>query len=81
MIVEYTDEFARSIRTVRDGKVRLRIKKMVDKVIADPHCGRPLRYDLQGKRSLRLPPFRIIYEVDGDRLILHTFENRDLVYR
>lgn len=42
MIVEYTDEFARSIRTVRDGKVRLRIKKMVDKLIADPHCGRPL---------------------------------------
>lgn len=37
MIVEYTDEFARSIRTVRDGKVRLRIKKTVDKLIADPH--------------------------------------------
>jgi len=81
MIVEYTDEFARSIRIVRDGKVRLRIKKMVDKLIADPHCGRPLRYDLQGKRSLRLPPFRIIYEIDGDRLVLHTFENRDMVYR
>lgn len=54
---------------------------MVDKLIADPHCGRPLRYDLQGKRSLRLPPFRIIYEIDGDRLILHAFENRDMVYR
>jgi len=81
MIVEYTDEFARSLRSVRDAKVRLRIKRMVDKMIADPQCGRPLRYDLQGKRSLRLPPFRIIYEVDGDRLILHAFENRDAVYR
>ena len=81
MIVEYTDEFARSVRSVRDGKVRLRIKKMVDRLIADPLCGRPLRYDLQGKRSLRLPPFRIIYEVDGDRLVLLAFENRDTVYR
>lgn len=54
---------------------------MVDKLIADPQAGRPLRYGLQGKRSLRLPPFRIIYEIDGERLILHSFENRDTVYR
>ena len=82
MIVEYTDEFARSIRTVRDGKVRLRIKKMVDKRIADPNYNAPPpRYDLQGKRSLRLPPICIIYEIDGDRLILHAFKNRATVYR
>ncbi len=81
MIVEYTDEFARSIRSVRDAKVQARIKKMVDKLIADPHSGHPLRYGLQGKRSLRLPPFRIIYEIDGERLILHSFENRDSIYR
>ena len=41
MIVEYTDEFARSIRSVRDAKVQARIKKMVDKLIADPHSGHP----------------------------------------
>ncbi len=81
MIVEYTDEFARSIRSVRDAKIQDRIKKMVDKVVGDPQCGRPLRYGLEGKRSLRLPPFRIIYEIDGERLILHSFENRDKVYR
>jgi mRNA-degrading endonuclease RelE of RelBE toxin-antitoxin system len=81
MIVEYTDEFARSIRSVRDAKVQDRIRKMVDRLIADPECGRPLRYGLQGKRSLRLPPFRIIYEIDGERLILHAFENRDTVSR
>ncbi len=81
MIVEYTNEFPRSIRSVRDGKVRLRIKKMVEKLIADPNCGRPLWYELQGKRSLRLPPFRIINEIDGDRLVLHAFENRDTAYR
>jgi mRNA interferase RelE/StbE len=81
MDVEYTDEFARTIRTLRDEKVRLRVKKTIARLMANPLCGKPLRYELQGKRSIRVPPFRILYEIQGERLILLAFENRSSVYR
>jgi mRNA-degrading endonuclease RelE of RelBE toxin-antitoxin system len=80
MIVEYSREFARAVASVRDRTIQDRVKKTVEKLIADPNCGKPLRYELHGKRSVRVPPFRIIYELRDDRLILLTFERRDTVY-
>jgi mRNA-degrading endonuclease RelE of RelBE toxin-antitoxin system len=57
-----------------------KVKKIVEKIIDNPDAGKPLRYELAGLRSVRVPPFRILYELLGDRLIFHTFEHRDTVY-
>jgi len=57
-----------------------KIKKIVEKIIDNPDIGKPLRYELTGLRSVRVPPFRILYEYSGDCLIFHTFEHRDTVY-
>jgi mRNA-degrading endonuclease RelE of RelBE toxin-antitoxin system len=76
-----TVECARTIRTLRDEKVRLRLKKAIARPMKNPLCGKPLRYELQGKRSVRVPPFRIIYEIHDERLILLAFENRSSIYR
>ena len=53
---------------------------MVEKIRTDPEVGKPLSYDLAGKRSLRISSFRIIYEYKDGKVILKTFDNRDKVY-
>ncbi|MBP9008464.1 MAG: type II toxin-antitoxin system RelE/ParE family toxin [Methanospirillum sp.] len=54
---------------------------MVEKIIENPEVGKPLQYELAGMRSVRIPPFRILYEYNHDHLILYTFEHRDSVYK
>jgi mRNA-degrading endonuclease RelE of RelBE toxin-antitoxin system len=45
--------------------------------------GKPLKYDYAGLRSLRIPPFRIIYEFNEKEktIILHKFEHRERAYK
>ena len=81
MKVIYTEEFKRDVRKVKDKKIQDRIKKMVKKIKDNPEVGKPLRYDLFGLRSIQIPPFRILYEISEDLIILHKFEHRKGVYR
>ncbi len=80
MLVSYTHEFRREIRKVRDKSMQTKVRKIVEKIIDNPDVGKPLRYELIGLRSVRVPPFRILYEHTGDCLIFHTFEHQDTVY-
>ncbi len=81
MQIEYTDGFKKSIKKIRDKGLQVKIKKIVEKIIENPDVGKPLQYELAGMRSVRIPPFRILYEYTDDHLILHTFEHRDSVYK
>ena len=80
MHIAYTHEFRRGIKKVRDKAMQGKVKKIVQKIIDNPEVGKPLKYELEGLRSVRVPPFRILYEHTGDCLIFHTFEHRDSVY-
>ena len=80
MHISYTHEFRRGIKKVRNKAIQSKVKKIVQKIIDNPGIGKPLRYELTGLRSVRVPPFRILYEHSGDFLIFHTFEHRDTVY-
>jgi len=80
MHIVYTHEFRRGIKKVRDKAMQGKVKKIVQKIIDNPEVGKPLRYELEGLRSVRVPPFRILYEHTGDCIIFHTFEHRDSVY-
>ena len=56
-----------------------RLKKQVGKIIENPEVGKPLRYK-RGERTLYIKPFRLIYALRGDELILLKFEHRKSVY-
>jgi addiction module RelE/StbE family toxin len=78
--VLYTDEFHKDVAKIKDSLIRSRIKQLVQRLIDNPISGKPLKYDYAGLRSLRIPPFRIIYEfnekektvpkVNYDRILL-----------
>ncbi|MFQ6071147.1 MAG: type II toxin-antitoxin system RelE/ParE family toxin [Methanosarcinales archaeon] len=82
MRLEITDEFKRDIKKIKDNTMQSRIKKGIQKIKDNPMIGKPLKYGLKGKRSLKIPPFRIIYiyNAQEDTVILQKFEHRDKVY-
>jgi len=71
----YTEEFKGDLKKIRDKKIQTRIKKIVKKILE------PLGYELFPLRSVKIPPFRVLYEFKGDIIILHKFEHRKKVYR
>ncbi len=75
-----TDSFKNDIRKIRDKGLKGRLQKQIEKVTENPSFGKPLRYGLTGEWSVRVKPYRLIYKVEGDKLILLRFEHRKEVY-
>jgi mRNA-degrading endonuclease RelE of RelBE toxin-antitoxin system len=78
--IVYTQKFERDVKKLRDGLMKERLEKQIRKIVEDPEAGKPLRYGLEGEWTVRIPPYRLIYAVQGDRLILLRFEPRKEAY-
>ena len=63
-----------------DNFQRERLEKQIRKIIQNPNVGKPLKYS-RGERSLYIKPFRLIYSVRGNELILLKFDYRKKVYK
>lgn len=57
-----------------------RLEKQIKKIIENPNVGKPLKYK-RGERVLYIKPFRLIYALRGDELILLKFDHRKKVYK
>jgi mRNA-degrading endonuclease RelE of RelBE toxin-antitoxin system len=75
-----TDKFVRDVKKLRDKKTKERIGAEVRRIRENPDVGKPLGYGLKGEKTVRIPPYRLIYAVIGNNLILLRFEHRDEVY-
>ena len=75
-----TDKFVRDVKKLRDKKTKERIDAEVRRIRENPDVGKPLGYGLKGEKTVRIPPYRLIYAVIGNNLILLSFEHRDEVY-
>jgi len=79
--VVWTVRFERELRKLRDKAIKDRVKKQIEKVLDSPEIGKPLRFALKHERSIYVPPYRLIYAVQGETLYLLRFEHRKAVYR
>lgn len=79
--VIWTKKFERELRKVGDRAVKDRVKARVEKILDNPESGKPLLFALKGERSIHVPPYRLVYAVQGKRLYLLRFEHRKTVYR
>ena len=77
----FTNAFERSVRKIKDASIKERVKDQVKEIISHPDIGKPLRFQRKGERSVRVPPFRIIYAVEGNTVYFLDFDKRDKVYR
>lgn len=80
MEIIFSRDFRKEFKKIKEKKLRLRIIKQIKKLAKQPLSGKPLRYNLKKHRSLRVSPFRIIYRVEKDRLIINCFDHRKEVY-
>ena len=78
--VIWTRKFETSFKKIKDKRAKERIIKQIERIIADPSVGKPLRYSLKGERSVRITPYRLIYKVEGDKLYLLRFFHREKGY-
>ncbi len=72
-------EFIKNVKRL-DLFNKKKLEKQIKKIISNPMIGKPLRYT-RGERSLYIKPFRLIYAVLNDNIILLKFEHRKSVYR
>ena len=80
MEIIFSDEFKKDFKKIKDKNLRIRIIKQLKKLEVDPEAGKPLKYDLKNHRSLRVPPFRLIYRIEQDKIIINCFDHRSSVY-
>lgn len=80
MYLEYSDDFKKEYRKIKDNLTRVKITKQLQKILETPEAGKPLMHNLKNHRSLRVHPFRIIYRIEKDKLLVLCFDHRKEVY-
>jgi len=78
--VTFTEGFEKQFKKIKDNLTKERIKKQIEKIIENPEVGKPLRYNLKGERTLYIKPYRLIYTINQDEIILLRFLHRQEVY-
>jgi mRNA interferase RelE/StbE len=64
------------------NKIRPQVKKSLEKLSNNPHCGKKLKGALDGEWSLRIGDYRIIYFCDEQENIwLETIRHRKDFYK
>jgi len=81
MEIIFSDEFKKDFKKINDKNTRIKIIKQLKKLEEIPQSGKPLKYNLKGYRGIRVPPFRIIYRIEEDKIILNCFEHREDAYK
>ena len=71
--------FLKQIKNL-DEFILKKIKAQILKILENPNVGKPLRYS-RGEKTLYIKPFRLIYAIRGDEIILLKFEHRKDVYK
>jgi len=81
MEIIFSSEFKKDFKKIKDKSTRLKIIKQLKKLSNDPETGKPLKYNLKNHRSVRIPPFRIIYRIVDKKILINCFDHRKDVYK
>ena len=61
MIIDRTERFIKAFSKIRDLATKEHVSCQVQKIIATPELGKPMRYARKGTRELYVSPFRLSY--------------------
>ena len=81
MEIIFSEKFKKEFKKIKDESIRLKIIKHIKKLAHLPESGKPLKYEFKNHRSIRIPPFRIIYRLKTDKIIINCFDHRKDVYK
>ena len=75
-----TLRFERNFRKL-SSESRRRVAEKILLLEIDPAAGKPLHGELKGLSSLRVGSYRVVYEIQDQRIILHMVGHRRAAYR
>ena len=76
----HTDKFEDDVKGIKDKGLKSKLQKQIEKTAKNPDFGKPLRHGLRGEMTIYVKPYRLIFKVDGEKLLLLRFEHRVNVY-
>lgn len=79
VIITPSKEFINDVKRLNSFE-KEKLEKQIKKIIQNTGVGKPLKYK-RGERSLYIKPFRLIYAIRGDEIILLKFGHRKRVYK
>ena len=59
--VDFESRFETLTYKIKDKLLRVKLKKQIQKIIANPKSGKPMKYGRKGTRELYIKPFRLSY--------------------
>ena len=77
--ITLSKKFIKDIKRL-DEFQKNKIEKQIKKIIQNPSVGKPLKYK-RGERSLYVKPFRLVYTLKTDEIILLKFDHRKKIYK
>ncbi|MEN7981895.1 MAG: type II toxin-antitoxin system RelE/ParE family toxin [Nanoarchaeota archaeon] len=80
MKIIFSENFKKNFKKIKDKKYRIKIIKQLQKLSGNSNVGKPLRYKLKSYRTIRIKPFRIIYKIENNQIIVNNFEHLNSVY-
>ena len=69
--------FKNNFKKIKDNSAKERIIKQISKIKDNPEVGKPMRYNRKGTRELYIPPFRLSYRIEGDRVYILALYHKD----
>ena len=78
-LIQFTEEGRKTLHALHIDSQR-RIKAALKKLPQNPNAGKQLTGRLQGFFSLRVAKYRVIYTLDGGRVIVHYAGHRRDAY-
>ena len=81
--IVYSDRIERVLRRCKhkDRGLFADVQKHIEKVIREPHIGKPLRYTPKNRRRVHVGSFVLVYEFFGDELRFLDFDHHDKIYK
>ena len=83
--VEFTNQCKKDYKKLKRSQLGLlaAVNSQIEEIGRDPEIGKEMITDLRGFRSARIDEFcfRIVYRVEGDRVLVHAFRHRKDAYQ
>ena len=62
-------------------ELKKKLRRALNNIITDPFCGKSLKDELEGLRSLRVSRFRIIYRIEAKEIQIVAIGPRSNIYQ
>lgn len=70
----YDDRFKKTFSKIKDSLLKEKIKKQINKIIANPEAGKPMRNVRKGTRELYIKSFRLSYAYHVNKNVIEILE-------